>query len=151
MPARHLRSVDFPDPFRPTIPRNSPSGTLNDTSCSTCSSSYPVRRKGWSARSLSVWTRSCGMRNDLDTPSTATVGRAASDACLIWLRFTYRLTPEGDSAGQSALRDNDCRGHAVTVATAVYPGRGHEPRCTQGLRCSSTYTGPDAWGGDRGP
>ena len=39
VPARSLRSVDFPDPFAPTTPNDSPGATAKLTSCNawTCS------------------------------------------------------------------------------------------------------------------
>src|SRR5215218_8566565 len=78
MPARHFSNVDLPDPFRPTIPKNSPGSTANETPRSACSSSERPRRNGCSARSLSVWTRSRGIRNDLLTSFTSTAGRACA-------------------------------------------------------------------------
>src|SRR3954468_9169051 len=72
MPAMSLSSVDLPDPFRPTIPKNSPFSTANETSRSACSTSLRVRRKGCSARSLSVWLTSRGISNFFETPSTTT-------------------------------------------------------------------------------
>src|SRR3954466_13605511 len=67
----HLSSVLLPDPLRPTMPKNSPCGIVKPTPLSTFSSSYSVRRKGWRARSLSVWTWCLGMRKVFSSPSTS--------------------------------------------------------------------------------
>src|SRR5215217_4725040 len=77
MPAMHLRRVLLPDPLRPTMPKNSPGSTANDTSFRALKWSYDDRRNGCIARSLSVETRSCGIRNVFETPSTATAGVVA--------------------------------------------------------------------------
>src|SRR2546423_3438860 len=70
----HLSSVLLPDPLRPTMPKNSPCGTANETFLSASSRSWPERLNGWSARSLRVWTCSRGIVNVFDTPSTTTAG-----------------------------------------------------------------------------
>src|SRR5437764_13766477 len=80
MPAMHLSSVLLPEPFRPTMPKNSPGGTANETSLSASKRSWPVRRKGWSARSFSVWICSRGMLKVFDTPSTTTAGTPPVEA-----------------------------------------------------------------------
>src|SRR5437016_6275791 len=80
MPAMHLSSVLLPDPLRPTMPKNSPGGTANDTPLSASKRSWPVRRKGWSARSFSVWICSRGMLKVFDTPSTTTAGTPPVEA-----------------------------------------------------------------------
>src|SRR5919197_4038335 len=78
MPARHFSSVDLPEPLRPTMPKNSPRSTAKETSRSARSSSWPARRKGCTARSLSVCTCSRGIRNALETSSTTTAGDATT-------------------------------------------------------------------------
>src|SRR5438874_11630449 len=80
MPAMHLSSVLLPDPFRPTMPKNSPGGTANETSFSASKRSWPARRSGWSARSFSVWICSRGMLKVFDTPSTTTAGTPPVEA-----------------------------------------------------------------------
>src|SRR3954447_2762317 len=72
MPAISFSSVDFPEPLRPTTPKHSPFSTAKETSDSACSTSLRVRRKGCSARSLSVWLTSRGISNFFETPSTTT-------------------------------------------------------------------------------
>src|SRR5919198_2900563 len=78
MPARHFSSVDLPEPLRPTMPKNSPRSTAKETSRSARSSSWPPRRNGGTARSLSVCTCSRGIRNALETSSTTTAGDATT-------------------------------------------------------------------------
>src|SRR5437764_1826595 len=80
MPAMHLSSVLLPEPFRPTMPKNSPGGTANETSLSASKRSWPARRSGWSARSFSVWICSRGMLKVFDTPSTTTAGTPPVEA-----------------------------------------------------------------------
>src|SRR3954465_11488782 len=74
MPARHFSSVLLPEPLRPTIPKNSPFGTTNETSSRAWRRSKRARLKGWTARSLSVETFSWGSRKAFETPSTTTAG-----------------------------------------------------------------------------
>src|SRR5215210_2943931 len=74
MPAMHLSNVLLPEPLRPTIPKNSPAPTSNDTPLSARKVSCSERRRGCSARSLNVWTRSLGSENVFETPSTTTAG-----------------------------------------------------------------------------
>src|SRR3954452_4424923 len=80
MPARHFSSVLLPDPLRPTMPKKSPCSTWKETSRRATRSSALRRRSGCSARSLSVWTRSAGMRKRLPTFSTRTAGSASARA-----------------------------------------------------------------------
>src|SRR5919202_2626271 len=80
IPPRHFSSVLLPEPLRPTIPKNSPGCTENDTSRSATMSDPPRRRSGCSARSLSVCTRSLGMKKRFATPSTRTAGSASGAA-----------------------------------------------------------------------
>src|SRR5437764_10730612 len=75
----HLSRVLLPDPLRPTIPKNSPCGTANDTFFSASSRSGPGRLNGWGARSLRVWTCSRGIVNVFDTPSTTTAGTPSGE------------------------------------------------------------------------
>src|SRR4051794_2233641 len=77
MAAMHFSNVDLPLPLRPTMPKNSPDWTAKLTSLSAGRGVAPWPRKGWSTRSLSVWTRSCGRRKVFETPSTKTAGRAS--------------------------------------------------------------------------
>src|SRR5437868_635209 len=70
MPARHFSNVLFPLPLRPTIPKNSPFRTPNETSCSARNRSCLARRSGCRARSLSVWMVSSGLTKVLPTPCT---------------------------------------------------------------------------------
>ena len=74
MPAISLSSVLLPEPLRPTIPKNSPWSTANETSRTASNSSKLSARNGWSARSLSVCICSCGRRNVFETPSTTMAG-----------------------------------------------------------------------------
>src|SRR3954470_8934431 len=80
MPPRHFSSVLLPEPLRPTMPKNSPGSTLNDTSRRATMSDPPRLRSGCSARSLRVCTRSRGMKNRFATPSTRTAGSASGTA-----------------------------------------------------------------------
>src|SRR3954454_22613892 len=101
MPAMSLSSVDLPDPFRPTIPKNSPFSTANETSRSACSTSLRVRRKGCSARSLSVWLTSRGISNFFETPSTTTAFTESNVAIRIvaFVALLRRLTRERRRVG----------------------------------------------------
>src|SRR4051794_32252627 len=74
MPARHFSSVLLPEPLRPTIPKNSPASTVNETSCSASNSDERSLRNGCSARSLSVCIRSVGIWKALPTSLTTTAG-----------------------------------------------------------------------------
>src|SRR5436305_1443256 len=75
MLARIFSSVLLPDPLRPTIPKNSPWWTSNDTSLSARSSRYFSRVNGCVTRSLSVSIRCSGIRKDLETPrASITIG-----------------------------------------------------------------------------
>src|SRR3954447_12091738 len=78
MPARHFISVLLPLALRPTIPKNSPRRTSKETSTSASRASNVRRRVGWTTRSLSVWTCSCGRRNTFETPSARTVMSSGS-------------------------------------------------------------------------
>ena len=74
-------SVLLPEPLRPTIPRNSPWWTSNETSRSARCSRYSIRRSGCVARSLNESTRWVGMRNVFSTPRTSmTTGSVSSSA-----------------------------------------------------------------------
>src|SRR5919202_5213551 len=99
MPPRHFSSVLLPEPLRPTIPKNSPGWTANDTSRSATMSVPPRRRNGCSARSFSVCTRSLGMKKRLATPSTRTAGSASEAA----------LTRSEASAAEAAARGGSLR------------------------------------------
>src|SRR5262249_18163182 len=70
-PAMTFRSVDFPEPFDPISPTNSPAGTVTVTSSSAFSISTSPYRKSEMRRSASVVCRSCGMRNVFETPRTS--------------------------------------------------------------------------------
>src|SRR4051794_18501511 len=70
----HLSSVDLPEPLRPTMPKNSPCATSNDTPRSACRSSCPDESKGCRTRSLRVLTRRWGRRKVFETWFTVTVG-----------------------------------------------------------------------------
>src|SRR5829696_2921487 len=95
MPAMHLSRVDFPDPLRPTIPKNSPWGTEKEMSSSARRRSKRWRRSGWSARSLSVWTRSRGSEKVLEALATMTAGKG-------WLLTAKRVSAaRGASAGSA--------------------------------------------------
>src|SRR5882762_11665348 len=63
MPAMRLRSVVFPDPEGPIRPRNSPSGTSSEMSCST---------------GIAMLSR----RYDFDTPRTWTIELGMSSSLL---------------------------------------------------------------------
>ena len=76
MPAISLSSVLLPEPLRPTMPKNSPCSTENETSRTATNSLNELRRNGCSARSLSVCICSSGRRNRLLTPSTTMAGVA---------------------------------------------------------------------------
>ena len=74
-PARHFSSVRLarsvaPDDAEELAPRDAERHVLAAPGTRRTS----LRRSGCSARSLSVWTCSCGMRNALETPSTRTAG-----------------------------------------------------------------------------
>src|SRR5919199_2985237 len=99
MPPRHFSSVLLPEPLRPTIPKNSPGCTENETSRSATMSDPPRRRSGCSARSLSVCTRSLGMKKRFATPSTRTAGSASGAA----------LTRDEASAAPPARRRGSLR------------------------------------------
>src|SRR4051794_1529699 len=74
-----LSRVLLPEPLRPTIPKNSPLRTSNDTPCSARSSRYSMRVNGWVTRSLSESIRCLGTRNDLSIPRTSiTTGASAA-------------------------------------------------------------------------
>src|SRR5688572_9938178 len=77
MPARHFSRVLLPEPLRPTMPKNSPSGMSKLTSSSARRTSEPVRRNGCRARSFRVCTRSCGRTNCLVTSSTWITGEVS--------------------------------------------------------------------------
>src|SRR4051812_49039744 len=83
MLARILSSVLFPDPLRPTMPKNSPRRTSKEMPCRAWRSQYSWRSNGWTALSLKLVFRFLGIRNDLwmSTASMATGACArASDA-----------------------------------------------------------------------
>src|SRR5262249_39649095 len=82
----HFSSVLLPLPLRPTIPKNSPRNTSTLTSSTAWSTSNRRVRKGWSARSFSVWYCSCGSRKLFETWERLTAG--ATDA------LGRRITPE---------------------------------------------------------
>src|SRR3954463_11217403 len=113
MPARHFRSVDLPEPLRPTMPKNSPRWTSTETSRRACSVSVRVRRSGCSARSLSVCTRSCGSSNVFDTPRTATAGMAAFTALRV-------LAPEDTQVVQE-IADDPRPYHRCPVLLGLHP------------------------------
>src|ERR1035437_5839993 len=91
--------VLLPEPLRPTIPKNSPWWTSNDTSRSARSSRYSVRVSGWTARSLNESTRCSGIRKVLWTPRTSittgprgrTVGGSECVGWYIWLAIAGLL------------------------------------------------------------
>src|SRR3954452_16014301 len=119
MPAMHFRSVDLPEPLRPTMPKNSPLGIANETPLRTFSSSYSLRRKGWRARSLSVCTWCFGMRNVFSSPSTSIAVcrgsvRAAAPAPV--------AVPAGASSGISGRLARGEKAAAVPAAVA-FPSR----------------------------
>ena len=95
MPAMHLSSVLLPDPLRPTIPKNSPRGTANETSLSASKRFDPARLNGCSARSLSVCTCSFGRVNVFETLSTTTAGMPSVEP----LTRQNVAVPPGRSAG----------------------------------------------------
>src|ERR671936_1328433 len=74
MPARIRSNVLFPLPFGPTMPKNSPASTENETSLSASFRSYVVRRNGCRKYSLKYCRCSCGIRNDFETPLTSIAG-----------------------------------------------------------------------------
>src|SRR4051812_1560215 len=128
MPARHLRSVDLPDPLRPTTPKNSPGSTRKETSRSARSSSSLARRSGWSIRSLSVWTRSRGMRKVFDTPSTRTAGSCCASAALMRAPRVVQQVACGrvslatepvPARGGTADRDEPARAATILVIVAA--------------------------------
>src|SRR3954469_7328730 len=88
MPAISLSSVLLPEPLRPTIPKNSPCSTWKPTSSTAVNWSNPERRKGCSARSLSVCICSCGRLKCFETPSTTMAGVADTPA------YSRSLVPE---------------------------------------------------------
>src|SRR5215211_397584 len=103
MPAMHLSNVLLPEPLRPTIPKNSPAPTSNDTSLSARKVSCSERRKGCSARSLNVWTRSFGSENVFETPSTTTAGPRPGTK--LTLADGHGVEPQADLARGCAARD----------------------------------------------
>jgi hypothetical protein len=103
MPAKHFNSVDFPDPLRPTIPKNSPGGTEKDTPRNARNTSVGLRRNGCNARSLSVLTCSRGISKRLCTRSTTTGGGMWSGICLKGIRHAaYQLPARCTAARNSA-------------------------------------------------
>src|SRR5439155_1868253 len=73
VPAMSLSSVDFPDPFAPTMPKVSPASTVNVTSFS---ASTVIGGAYWrSAHSFSVRLRSRRTRYVLDAWSARMAGR----------------------------------------------------------------------------
>src|SRR4051812_25306062 len=131
MPARHFSSVDFPEPLRPTMPKNSPSSTANETASSAWSFSWPIRRSGWSARSLIVWTRSCGRRNVFETPSTATAGRAVLATALGYPR--HAAAPHAARRADPA-RTRRARRRARVLRRDLPPGGPRRARHRRAVR-----------------
>src|SRR3954470_1552992 len=144
MPARHFSSVDFPEPLRPTMPKNSPSSTANETASSAWSFSWPIRRNGWSARSLSVWTRSCGRRNDFETPSTATAGRAGLGTALGYPRHA---APPDPARRPDPARTGGARRRARVLRRDVPAGGSRRTRHRRAVRPAQ----PLALAAQRGP
>src|ERR1700741_583375 len=77
MLARIFSSVLLPEPFWPTMPKNSPLRTSKETSRSARSWRYSARLKGCVARSFNVSTRCSGTLNALLTPR-ASIATGAS-------------------------------------------------------------------------
>src|SRR3954466_14816754 len=72
MLARILSRVLFPDPLRPTMPKNSPWRTSKEMSCRTRCSRYSTRESGCATRSLRESMRCAGIRNVLSIPRAST-------------------------------------------------------------------------------
>ena len=72
MLARIFSSVLFPEPLRPTIPKNSPLRTSKETSVERAAArGSPGAENGWTARSLNVSIRCSGMRKTFSRSRTS--------------------------------------------------------------------------------
>src|SRR5215217_876132 len=127
MPARHLSSVLFPEPLRPTIPKNSPSAISKVMSSTARSVSYVAVCSGWSTRSLSVLYRRCGRRKCFDRWSTTTaggvVGAVGASSSAVG---TVRCTPPDASNGtchspgvQASARTKRCALISAILGSSV--------------------------------
>src|SRR6188472_2630449 len=115
MLARILRSVLFPEPFRPTMPKNSPRLTSNETSRRARSTRYSGRASGWTARSFRESIRCVGIRNVFWTPrasiesgrSCRSIERLAASCSAISLRLLARTeTPASERGGTAPRQAN---------------------------------------------
>src|SRR3954447_394 len=126
----HLSRVDLPEPLRPTIPKNSPSATSNDTSLRAWSVEWPDDSKGCRTRSLSVETWRWGRRKAFETRSTVTAGgapvakRAPARSAVTdtWLTLATGRTGKGAALRHNARPDAPRDPH---LATRVRP-RDHD-------------------------
>ncbi|KFI71840.1 hypothetical protein BMIN_1506 [Bifidobacterium minimum] len=77
----NLSRVDFPEPFLPTIPKNSPACMLNEISFSTCWTRNPrIPLSQLKIVVFRLFARSVGSLKLLDIPSTC---KAQSVSCII--------------------------------------------------------------------
>src|SRR5918994_6334846 len=81
MLARIFSRVLLPEPFRPTIPKNSPRRRSNEIPRRAWSWRYSMRANGCTARSLNEVMRWLGIRNAFSTPlASITTGASAPGA-----------------------------------------------------------------------
>src|SRR5205085_1227938 len=124
MLANTFNNVDFPDPFRPTTPKNSPRRTSNDTPRNARNSRYSTRVRGRSTRSWIVSILRSGIRKVFSSSRTSiTTGPSAR----------LRLEAGGSGASRpSAIADLGLAGSASGTVAGVARAR-HSSGSTQAL------------------
>src|SRR5437868_1709336 len=118
MLAMILRSVLFPLPFRPTIPKNSPAWTVTLTSSKAIWRSKVRELNGWRKCSFKVVRCWCGRTNAFETFRTSITCTAGSDS----LGEPRRFASEEVEADRQRQERNEDRKEPPSVAVEYVLG-----------------------------